>query len=190
MTGATRQPLPRYALFFIVGVAALALCYIVAGLLGTWSPPPLLLGLALGWVVGLVCHELGHALCAVLGSIPVHVILMGSGPRVWRGRIRETWIELRLLPWGGSVSPYPAMRATRFSWMLFILGGSLGNVAIIGVAIALDAAGALPSASGAVLGPVVAVQFLKLTMNLDPTGIAGRRPNDGMLLLQLLQQPV
>src|SRR5262245_12085541 len=190
MTGATRHPLPRYALFFIVGVAALALCYIVVKLHGAWSPPPLVLGLVLGWVIGLVCHELGHALCAVVGSIPVHLIRIGSGPRVWRARIRETWIELHLLPWGGFVSPYLAMRATRFSWMLFILGGTLGNVAIIGVAIALDAAGVLPQASGALLGPVVAVQLIKILMNLDPTGIAGQRPNDGMLLLQLLQQPV
>jgi hypothetical protein len=189
MTSATGQPLPRYALVFIAGVAALALCYIVARLHGTWSPPPLVLGLALGWVLGLVCHELGHALCAVLGSIPVRLILVGSGPRVWRGRIRETWFELRLLPWGGSVSPYHIMSSSRFAHMFFVLGGTLGNVAIIGVAVALDAAGVLPQASGAVLGPVVAVQLFKIVMNLDPTGFTTQRPNDGMLLLQLLRQP-
>src|SRR5262249_9280283 len=62
-----------------------------------------------GAAIGIVCHELGHLMCAAIGSIPIRLIVVGAGPLLWRSRFEETWLELRVLPLSGFVVPYPAV---------------------------------------------------------------------------------
>lgn len=59
------------------------------------------------WFAMLVLHELGHALMAKALGWRVSEMMIGFGPRLWRGRVGETRIELRLIPVEGYVVPAP-----------------------------------------------------------------------------------
>jgi hypothetical protein len=144
---------------------------------------------ALGVVIGSACHELGHMLCAAIVSIPIHSIVVGSGPLLWRGRFGESWFELRLLPFSGFVAAFPPMKCRRYRWALFLLGGVLGNVTVVCLLAGLDASGFAPERAGETLGPVVLVQLFLIIVNLLPlrAKVGGTlRQSDGMQLMQLL----
>src|SRR5262249_54823295 len=152
---------------------------------------------ALGWffagyAVGAVCHELGHALCAAIGSIPIRRIQIGTGPILLHHRFREISLELRLLPLSGMVTTYPVTNFRRFYWALFILGGVLGNVAVIAAIAGLNAIGAVPDAAGDSFGAIVFAQAVMIVMTIIPwryrvsgTPVA----SDGLQILQLLRLP-
>jgi hypothetical protein len=97
-----------------------------------------------GWSIGIVFHELGHLTFAAIGSIPVYQIRIGAGPLLWRSRFGDTWLELRVLPLsGGAVQPYPVVKKYHRFWRaLFLLGGVLGNLAVICFMYGLQAIGA------------------------------------------------
>jgi hypothetical protein len=75
---------------------------------------------ALGLVAGIACHEFGHMSCAALLSLPIHVISIGSGPLLWRGRIGETRLELHAVPSSGCVRLYPQPVIRKFSALLCV----------------------------------------------------------------------
>src|SRR5699024_9181013 len=99
---------------------------------------PLLVWFFVGYMIGVACHELGHALCAAIASIPVRRIQIGVGPVLLRHRFGEVSLELRLLPLSGLVWPYPVANIRRSRSALFILGGALGNAAVIAVVAGLN----------------------------------------------------
>src|SRR5262245_32191287 len=190
MTSGRGRLIPRTALVFVLGVAVLAICELVArahDLLFVW----LFLWFVVGCAIGIACHELGHLLCAAIGSIPIRLMVVGDGPLLWRWRFGETWLELRLLPFGGHVAPYPPVNYRWYRWALVISGGVLGNVAVICLVAALDAVGAAPKQAGEVLGPIVFAQLFGIVGNLLPFHAnegGTRRPSDGLQLLRLLWQ--
>jgi hypothetical protein len=141
-----------------------------------------------GYAIGTVIHELGHLACATIGSIPVYRMVIGSGPVVWRSRIRETWFELRAWPLGGQVEPYPVMEDRRARWALFVAGGAMGNLAVIGLLVAWYAISA-PADASRLLGPLLFSQVFAIVITIVPASIE-RGGNDGMQLLRLLWQPV
>jgi Peptidase family M50 len=186
MTSGRGRLIPGTALVFVLGVAVLVICELVAR-----AHDLLFVGLFLWFVVGraigTACHEVGHLLCAAIGSIPIHRMVVGHGPLLWRGRFGETWLELRLLPFGGHVAPYPAVNY-RWCWRaLFLSGGVLANVAVICLVAALRAAGVAPGKAGQFLGAIVFAQLYIIVRSLIPSW-DNRRVNDGLLLLQLLRQ--
>jgi len=176
--------------FFVLCVAVLVICDLVARVNGLfWIRQ--YLWFVVGCAIGIACHELGHLLCAAIGSIPIRLMVVGDGPLLWRGRFGETWLELRLLPFGGGVAPYPVVNYRWYRWALVISGGVLGNVAVICLVAALHAVGAAPKQAGEVLGPIVFAQLFGIVGNLLPfyANEGGtRRPSDGLQLLQLLWQ--
>src|SRR5215510_6190677 len=186
MTSGRGRLIPRTAIVFVLGVAVLAICELVArahDLLFVW----LFLWFVVGRAIGSACHELGHLLCAAIGSIPIRLMVVGHGPLLWRGRFGETWLELRLLPFGGHVAPYPAGNDRWYWWALFLSGGVLGNVAVICLVAALPAVGAPAGKAGQFLGAIVFAQLYIIVRSLIPPR-DNRRVNDGLLLLQLLRQ--
>jgi Peptidase family M50 len=154
--------------------------------------PALFASSALGLAAGIVCHEFGHMLCAVLLSLPVRLVSIGCGPLLWRGRIGETRFELHAVPWSGLVRCYPQPVIRRLPMLFFVLGGVLGNAALIGVVAAVDAADVVPHPMRIYLGPIVLAQIYLIVTNLAPYwGTVGGIAivTDGLLFLLLLAGP-
>jgi hypothetical protein len=154
--------------------------------------PPLIVWFFVGYMIGVVCHELGHALCAAIASLPVRRIQIGVGPVLLCHRFGETSLELRLLPLSGLVWPYPVADSRRARSALFILGGALGNAAVIAVVAGLNAIDAVRNQAGDVFGVIVFAQVLIIAATIIPyrylvsgTPVA----SDGLQILQLLCQP-
>jgi hypothetical protein len=188
MTSGRGRRVQRTVLGIVICAAVLAIIReLVVMVHGLWIER--FLWLALGLAIGTACHELGHMLCAAIVSIQIRLIAVGVGPLLWRRRFGETWFELRLLPLSGFVAPYPAVNFRWYRWALFLLGGVLGNVAVVFLVAGLDAAGVAPKPADETLGPVVLVQLYLIVVNLVPfrarVGLA-RIPSDGLRLLQLL----
>jgi hypothetical protein len=147
---------------------------------------------ALGLVAGVACHELGHVLCAVPLSLPIRLISIGIGPLLWRGRIGEIQLQLRAMSLSGYVSCYPQSVVRMLPLLFFLLGGVLGNVALIGLVAVIVKSGAVSELAVDCLGLIVLVQFFIIVLNLAPywTTVDGHRVgSDGMQLLQLVAGP-
>lgn len=178
-------------LFLLCGAAFAIAFYSIADREFLW----LLAGLGVGQVVGVVCHEVGHAACAMAGSIKVQRIQIGSGRIIVRRRIGETWIELRLdcLWGGGGTAVYQPLIFHKYRSVLFILGGALGNVALLAL-LALIGSMPWPAAVFADLrwGLAAAAfsQVVMIARSLIPSGRIedGKRiENDGRLILNMLR---
>ena len=62
------------------------------------------------WAPMLALHEFGHALMARALGWRVREIVIGFGPELWRTRIGETDLVLKLAPLEGYVLPAPTSR--------------------------------------------------------------------------------
>lgn len=97
---AAHEPTDRLARWIVL-VALLCLATVlicVWVLTRDYRIPTVLTSSAVGLAAGIVCHEFGHMLCAVLLSAPVQLVSIGIGPVLWRCRICETRFELRAVP--------------------------------------------------------------------------------------------
>jgi hypothetical protein len=179
MTAGWGQFEPRTTLVFAICLLVLGgvLASIGSGI-GAW--------LFIGMEISIVCHELGHALFAVLGSMEVHAIMFGQGPLVWHRRFGDIRVEWRVLPLSGYVTAYPAL-TRRWHWqVLFILGGIFGNIAVIALMAGLNAVVHVSDAAG---GGIVMAQALTIFVNLLPFSVTlnGRRlDTDGKQLLNMV----
>jgi hypothetical protein len=133
------------------------------------------------FAVGVVVHELGHLTCAAIGSIPVYRVVVGDGPVLWRRRIRHIWFEVRCWPLNGCVDPYPPVDYRWNRWALFLMGGALGNLAIVGLVLGLWAVGA----SSPVLGFLVFTQVFLIVLTVVPLRDSQEGDNDGMQFVKL-----
>jgi hypothetical protein len=82
-------------------------------------------------VVALPLHECGHALAAWLVGLRVNRIVLGTGKRIWRGRMRGIPVEIRAMPSIGFtfISPKsPTFVRTRM--FVGVLAGPLVNLAL------------------------------------------------------------
>jgi hypothetical protein len=144
---------------------------------------------AFGWwagcLIGVAFHELGHLMCAFIAAIPVHRIVIGAGPLLWRSHFGDGWLQLRVLPLNGRVEVYPLANLRMFRWAFFLIGGVLGNLAVICIFYGLHGSSAARKMDE-ILGPIMFMQVLMVIGNIIP--LAGRfGANDGMRLLRLLQ---
>jgi hypothetical protein len=148
------------------------------------------LSLLSGLMIGIAAHEAGHFLCALVGSIPVRLFSIGVGPLLLRTRVAETTLEFRLLPVSGFVMSYP-LGKERTRWrLLFVLGGFIGNTAVIVCLTWLHSVDALPRIVRDNVGPVVFAQLWLIAFNMLPFGlrIDGQEVvSDGWQLLRLLR---
>jgi len=153
--------------------------------------------LAIWWLVallvGTVAHEFGHLLCARISSIPVAFLSIGTGPRLLGGKVGELRWEIRAWPLGGLVAPRAVIAGTP-RWILFILGGVLGNAAVIGAVAALAEFGLLqkwPAFTEGGASPLVFAQVIFIVGNLIPfrTRLGGTRlpfRSDGLRVIDLV----
>jgi hypothetical protein len=146
----------------------------------------------LGLVAGLACHELGHTLCALLLSLPIRLISIGIGPLLWRCRIGETYFELHAVPASGFVWCYPQPIVRKISTLIVVLGGVLGNVALIGLAAVVAKMRGVSDLALDDLGMIILVQYAIIVLTLVPfwTTVDGVRiGTDGLQLLQVALGP-
>ena len=147
-----------------------------------------------GQVIGTLAHELGHLICAGIASIKVERIVIGGGPVLARGRIGGLAVELRRWPVSGAVWPAPdAVLPKRWLLALFLLGGVLGNIAVIGLVSWLHAAGVAPQIIDRAGPPILLVQVWIIIANLAPHhGHLNGIPvtSDGLQLLSLVSRRV
>ena len=180
------DPLARWIVF--VALLCLAIVLICIWVLTRdYRIPALLVSSAVGLAAGIVCHELGHMLCAMLLSAPVLRVSIGIGPVLWHGRLGETRFELRAVPCAGFVQCYPQPVVNRLSRLLFLLGGVLGNGVLIGLVTALHAT-LVDGPGHDYLGSIAFGQYYLIIVNLVPfwtTAGGVRTGSDGLQLLQL-----
>src|SRR5262245_59233575 len=178
-----------FAVGCLIGVALLVATH--RGLVDkAWVPlaPWFVLGLA----VGVVCHEAGHALCAVLGALPIRLVSIGFGPLLTRGYIGDTRINLRLLPFGGLVATYPLLVARKWRLLIFTAGGVVANAALVALVTISGALGAVPDWAVDPLRAVVLAQIFLIVVSIAPhrVTIEGvRLGTDGLQLVQLIRSP-
>src|SRR2546430_11146214 len=143
--------------------------------MSAWWIFPYLLGLFVGgMIVATMAHESGRVLCARIGSIPIRRLVIGAGPVLVRGYVRDARMELRLVPFGSLViCAESTNRPKRWAVALYFLGGVLGNVVVIGVVVGLSVIGAARSPPDArmpaILTPVgilVAAQIVYIVISL------------------------
>jgi hypothetical protein len=149
----------------------------------------LILWWVLSIVVGTVAHESRHLLCGRIGSIPIHRMVIGSGPVLMHWRIGELRLELRRWPLGGFVMPVAFRYVGKCRLALFYLGGVLGNIAVIGAIAWIDVTGTAPAVLREIGGPAVFAQVCIILTTLIPyrTRVEGRPgASDGLQLLRLL----
>src|SRR5260370_17208391 len=103
-----------------------------------------------------------------IGSLPIRLVLLGVGALLWRCRFGEPRFEVRLRPYSGFVSPYPVVNSRWYCWVLFLLGGVLGNVAVIFPLAGLDALGPPPGAAGRTFWATLFSPLFLLFLNLLP----------------------
>jgi Peptidase family M50 len=145
-----------------------------------------------GLALGVVWHEAGHFLCARLCAVPVRRVSIGIGPRLARFRLGEVQFDLRLLPLGGRVAISPPLAARKLAMLLFLLGGVLGNVALLALVMSLAATGARPEHAGTPLKAIIGVQLFLVAVSLLPFRVkvdGVEVGSDGLQLLQLLWSP-
>ncbi|MGY4504819.1 membrane-associated protease RseP (regulator of RpoE activity) [Bradyrhizobium sp. GM24.11] len=186
---AAHEPTDRLARWIVL-VALLCLATVlicVWVLTRDYRIPAVLASSAVGLAAGIACHEFGHMLCAVLLSAPVQLVSIGIGPVLWRCRIGETRFELRAVPCAGFVQCYPQPIVNRLSRLLFLLGGVLGNIVLIGLVSAIRSAVG-PDPGHDYVSPIAFVQYYLIIVNLVPfwtTAGGVRTGSDGLQLLLL-----
>jgi hypothetical protein len=126
--------------------------------MSAWWIFPYLLGLFVGGaVIATMAHEGGRLLCA--GTIPIRRMVIGCGPVLVRGYIRNARVELRLVPFGSLViGAESTNKSKRWAVALYFLGGVLGNVGVIGVVVWLSVIGVAPSPPDAEM-PLILTPF-------------------------------
>jgi Peptidase family M50 len=146
----------------------------------------------LGLAAGLAFHEFGHMLCAMLVSVPIRLLSIGIGPLLWRVRIGETHFKLHAVPLSGYVACYPRPLVRPVSMLFVLLGGVLGNAALVGLVTVVVKTKVVSGLALDDLGLIVLVQFFIIIENLVPywTTTGGVRiGTDGLQLLQVLAGP-
>jgi hypothetical protein len=163
-------------LLFLLFAAIYAIAFFAVTGSATVGPVavPLLFaaGIMMGGAVGVAAHEGGHFLCAAASSIPVRSLSVGRGPPLLRVRIGETSLELRQEFWaGGTVVPYPTLMSHKYATMFFMIGGVLGNIALLALVIGLSEAFAVPFYLGLVLSGAAFAQLVMIAVNLFPRNL-------------------
>jgi hypothetical protein len=151
------------------------------------------IGILIGFALGIIVHEAGHFACAAIGGISIRLVSVGVGPVVLRARLGTADLVLRALPISGLIVPV-TYQNTRKAWaVLFVLGGVLGNCVLIGLVGWLDhitVPSTLPQFIREGFGPIVVAQVVLIISNLFPSrGRANghRIGSDGLQLIELLR---
>jgi Peptidase family M50 len=180
--GRTRIATGPLAVLLLLAVVVALLC---VAMVPRWMMPGVV-GFVTSAVIGVIVHEAGHALCASLVRVPVQRYVVGQGPLTFRHRINGVMVECRAIPLGGAIY-CDTSNASRRELAFVLIGGVLGNVALILLVAGLAGLGVV-SESNPALKTFVGWEFLSILVNLFPWATRRgpeRVETDGMQLLKL-----
>ena len=150
--------------------------------------------MALSWSVaealGLLLHEMAHAVVGRLVGFRIREIRIGRGRSLLTLRIRETTLRVGRIWRGGCVQAYPPLAASRLSSFLFTAAGPLANIALLWAFLASCGSDLVPRDAFILIFPAMVCQAFLLYRTLVPadTVLYGQTlPNDGKTLLSLLK---
>ena len=112
-----------------------------------WRYPLSVCAMLVSFHLLIATHELGHASVALGLDYRIRSITVGCGPRLFRAQVRDTWLEVRLLPLVGHVEigggnswhPRPAASVSGPSGMSRLI--RIAALHFVAVALAGPAAG-------------------------------------------------
>lgn len=139
------------------------------------------------WIPLLVLHECGHAFVAAAVGWRVREMVIGFGPTLWRGRIGDTLVKLRLVPLEGYVLPEPQGAAgMRWKSALVYAAGPGAELALLGILVTIFGWGQIFQETEAMawiaLQSLVIAIILGVVMNLLPFRV-GHGVSDGLGIL-------
>ena len=85
-------------------------------------------------VVGVVVHELGHAVMARRAGLPIRMVRIGTGWPLLRWRVGRAWVVVRALPFSGSVQVLMPRATSLAGAAGFLLGGIAANAVVLAAA--------------------------------------------------------
>jgi Peptidase family M50 len=129
---------------------------------------PTFLGLGLGFILGTIAHELGHAFFGWLAGMPLKEVRIGTGPVVASRRAGECRLVLRLVPLEGVTMHYPPVNYAWWRDVLFSAGGLLGNIALIVALAVVSEHQIAPAGWTNVISRIVMVQYIFVLLSLVP----------------------
>jgi len=89
----------------------------------------------LSFLLGLVAHEIGHAVVGRAVGFQPYIITIGIGPVImFRRLFGDVWLTLRALPVAGNVKFLPQQGAGRLQQAARVAGGPLANVLLLAAA--------------------------------------------------------
>jgi hypothetical protein len=138
--------------------------------------------------LALVLHETGHALAAVLTGMQIRQIRLGSGPPLYRTRIRETEIVVGCIPNSGFVKIFPQLSRRRLASFCFVLAGPGMDFALLATFAALGSAYGGYAPVDAAISTAILCLLLMLLFNLWPRKATVDREimaSDGLVLWRL-----
>ena len=124
----------------VVVVSLILGALFLAEMLSNYTPAKASMVLVvLFWVPLLVLHELAHALAARWVGWSVQEMVIGFGKELWRFRIGQTLVRIKLLPLEGYVLPNPTtIRDARLKQAFIYLAGPGIELLLVGVLWALE----------------------------------------------------
>ncbi len=142
----------------------------------------------IGFVVGMIAHEAGHAAAAALASLPIRRIRIGTGKMIAQARLGKTEVQLGLIPLSGFVLAEITRHTPRPRLAVFLAGGMVVNAVLLGVTFWLwrgDVVPGLPEEALPAFGYAQLVLFASSLIPLWGRISGSRVANDGMQLLLL-----
>jgi hypothetical protein len=150
-----------------------------------------LLWIMLSYFVGVVVHELGHAACGRMVGIPIALVSIGDGPRLFQFKVRNTAFAVNAYPMCGFCKPSENWTNRGWRSVFFGLGGVIGNLALIVALLAADASDLLPDGSWSVIGLMIFVQCWLIAFSIVPMRGQDAKhlshANDGYLIWAMLR---
>ncbi|MEL7298539.1 MAG: site-2 protease family protein [Pseudomonadota bacterium] len=139
------------------------------------------------WVPLLVLHECGHAFVAAAVGWRVREMVIGFGPTLWRGRVGDTLVKLRLVPLEGYVLPEPqGADGMRWKSALVYAAGPGAELALLAVLVTTFGWAQIFQETEAIgwiaLQSLIIAIILGVVMNLLPFRV-GHGVSDGLGIL-------
>lgn len=88
-----------------------------------------------GLIAGIIFHELGHVLAALLLGWRIHKVTIGRGRTIWHFPIGRTRVEWRQWLFAGRVYAMPTGSGNAWATSIFLLAGIMFNLVLFFVAL-------------------------------------------------------
>lgn len=146
----------------------------------------------LGYVLGVVLHELGHFAFAKLAGLPVAKVVIGARGLLCAFSLGRVDWEIRVLPLAGRVIIEPSVYQAKYRSILMVSGGVMANAAFAVILHFVWDVPFVPTKSDLPLQGLMWSQILLIAGTLYPRIVKtqdGQVATDGYQIAHYLKQP-